>query len=337
MPSFLGLSLSPFLPGCANLQRDGGILKSVDAGVSWQFKNKIGEKDSLASGDISNLFFDPDNSQTIYLTTRGQGIFKSTDAGEVWQNTIVASGNVYRVAFHPLDRNRIYIAGFLAGAGAVYQTSDAGRNWQAIYTDPLKNYAVFDVSVDNFNPQIIYIITGWGGILKSFDSGQSWTKIQDLGAPGRHIFMDPKDSRRLWVDTFDKGVWFSSDAGASWQEIVLADLKDKTVTINQFMIDLSEPNNFYVAANSGLFYSRDSGATWQEVPQLVSEEALPVLTLALNPADKSEIFYATTGAVFKSRNFGASWQVNRIASPRPVSLIAVDPVNPNVVYLGLRR
>ena len=69
-----------------------GIYKSDDGGATW-------EKKGLESSDhISKIIVHPEDSNTIWVAAQGplwspggeRGVFKSTDGGETWTNTLSA-------------------------------------------------------------------------------------------------------------------------------------------------------------------------------------------------------------------------------------------------------
>ena len=87
----------------------GGLWKSIDRGFNWEL---IFEEPGAAS--IGNVEVSRENPDIIYLGTGeangaatsgaffGNGIYKSTDAGETWQNIgLPASEHIGRILIHP--------------------------------------------------------------------------------------------------------------------------------------------------------------------------------------------------------------------------------------------
>ncbi|MBK9053640.1 MAG: hypothetical protein IPL78_22880 [Chloroflexi bacterium] len=59
-----------------------GVHKSVNAGSSWTAQLEgLGTYGGL---EVTNLVIDPTNSQTLYISTWGDGVYKSTDGGQNW-------------------------------------------------------------------------------------------------------------------------------------------------------------------------------------------------------------------------------------------------------------
>jgi photosystem II stability/assembly factor-like uncharacterized protein len=63
-----------------------GILKSTDGGITWQTKNQ-----GLATLNIRTLVMSPRDSHLLYAGTNGSGLYRSTDAGEVWTHVPLIS------------------------------------------------------------------------------------------------------------------------------------------------------------------------------------------------------------------------------------------------------
>jgi photosystem II stability/assembly factor-like uncharacterized protein len=62
-----------------------GVFKSADGGLTWRVINQ-----GLATLNIRSLAMAPQNPQTIYVGTNGSGLYRSTDAGEIWTPVALA-------------------------------------------------------------------------------------------------------------------------------------------------------------------------------------------------------------------------------------------------------
>jgi photosystem II stability/assembly factor-like uncharacterized protein len=113
---------------------DGYIHKTVDNGKTWKV---VGE--GIISREKFKLWFDPNNSQTMYaMLTRTDiplFLYKSTDAGETWRNVSfdLQDANSYTITyealrFAPNSGKIIYIA---KAKERTYQSED-GEHWEVI-------------------------------------------------------------------------------------------------------------------------------------------------------------------------------------------------------------
>ncbi|MGH9482928.1 MAG: WD40/YVTN/BNR-like repeat-containing protein, partial [Terriglobales bacterium] len=237
------------------------------------------------------------------------------------------------------------------------------------------------------NPSIVWVGTGevdnrqsssWGdGVYKSLDGGATWRK---MGLPeSRHIgkiVIDPRDPNtvyvaalgHLWGSNPERGVYKTSDGGASWKRVLSVD--DNTGATDLAM-SARDPNLLFAAMyqrqrkgwgfngggpGSGLYRSSDGGATWTRLAQGLPAGELGRIGVAIYPGN-DQIVYAIVeadpptgrggrgasagprpparGGIFRSDNQGESWQHMSGLDPRPsyYSRIYVDPRNPDRVYI----
>ncbi|MCK5573268.1 MAG: hypothetical protein KAJ12_10930, partial [Bacteroidetes bacterium] len=94
----------------------GGLWKTVNGGQS--FASLVDDYDIISIGDITVAPSDPDilylgtgegnNSRSAYY---GNGIWKSTDAGETWTNMgLPESHHIGRILVHPTNPDVVYVA-----------------------------------------------------------------------------------------------------------------------------------------------------------------------------------------------------------------------------------
>ncbi len=139
-------------------------------------------------------------------------------------------------------------------------------------------------------PGVLWCGTLPGGLFRSTDHGDSWTIVHTLwehpkrtqwmggGAdwPGIHsIIVDPMNSRRLWVAVSTGGIWFSEDAGESWNqrgegmraEQVPPDLTHDPIAqdIHHLVQCPAAPERMWVQHHNGIFVSSDEGKTFREI------------------------------------------------------------------------
>jgi hypothetical protein len=218
-------------------------------GGVWRTKNALAGTphwEFLTSGlpvqTVGTLYADPNDASgnTIWLGTgepntcgsgcgAGIGLFKSTDGGDTW------SGPFGRSVFES------------RGIGAILVKPGDPNTMYASSTRAIRGYA--SVCCDG----VVSVVPGaakWG-LYKSSDGGQNWTFIHNgaatvAGCTGdqvevlngtpcsprgvRRVVFDPYDSNTLYASSYARGIWRSTDAGATWTQIKAALIASPTNT-----------------------------------------------------------------------------------------------------------
>ncbi len=132
------------------------------------------------------------------------------------------------------------------------------------------------------DPNLYYVGAASGGVWKSINGGITWKpvfeheKTSSIGA----IALAPSNPNFVWVGTGESkirnditdgaGVYFSSDAGASWKFMGLGDAGQ----ISSVIVDPKNPDTVFVGAighawgpnqERGVFRTTDGGKTWKKV------------------------------------------------------------------------
>ena len=121
----------------------GGVWKSVNGGTT--FKPVFDKVDVQSIGAVT---IDPTNPKTVWVGTGeswvrnsvsvGDGIYKSTDGGENWNNIgLKDSEHIARILVDPKDGNTVFACatGHLwddNNERGVYKTTDGGKTWRKV-------------------------------------------------------------------------------------------------------------------------------------------------------------------------------------------------------------
>ena len=188
---------------------------------------------------------------------------------------------------------------------------------------------VLAVDVHPSDPDTIYIGSAMGGVHKSTDRGRSWTPIfDDVGIlPIGAIEIDPTDPETIYVGTGEagplhyfllgNGVYKSTDAGATWNHIGLAD----SGTVGRIVVDPQDPNRVLVAAagrlmkgpdgSRGLYRSEDGGATWERVLYINPDTGIADLAFhsqsGIMLASAWEYRWGYDSGIWRSEDRGETW------------------------------
>jgi hypothetical protein len=263
--------LNAFRFGC-------GVLRSVDAGSSWQplATAELGPESGSTSA-IGSVYVDPatagSTSSTVVLVASTSGIFRSANSGQSWTSTytqwttsLVASGRDPNVLF----------AG-VAEVGLV-RSADKGLAWSTL---PLPSGLAANqilriqlatslaapgkvwMAVANFQRHL-------QGLWMWDDDAQSWTQLAANGLYDANrrlnfgdqaeydlvLAVDPRDASRLYLGGVR--LYRSVDGGDHFTQIAT----NVHVDWHAFRIDPSNPLHLVGGNDGGVFISNDGGDSW---------------------------------------------------------------------------
>jgi photosystem II stability/assembly factor-like uncharacterized protein len=267
----------------SDLQQGDGMYKSLDAGSTWQH---IGLSDTRAIGRIS---VDPHDARDVvvaalghpYGPNRERGIFRSSDGGKTWRNTLFVNADTgaITVARDP-QRSNILFAALLQtrrppwnvyppskGPGSgLYRSSDGGDSWAPVHGGfPTAELGRIGVAVAPTDSNRVYAIVDAkaGGLYRSDDAGQTWKlvdperRIWQRGWYFEEVSVDPRNRDMVYVS--NTALYRSSDAGATFTAIKGAPGGDD---YHMLWIDPSEPARMILASDQGTIVSVDGAQSW---------------------------------------------------------------------------
>jgi photosystem II stability/assembly factor-like uncharacterized protein len=147
----------------------GELYHSADAGLTWDLITS-----TQPISNVTNIVYDPVDSQMVYAATSGSEVWRSEDNGQTWQRIETDPPSLeYTVVFvEPVYHYRLIVPGL----DGYYHTSiDHGDTWQKFVPHGL---------VDNmhqflFTPEgqpVLYAASPTG-LMRSFDCGQNWSRM----------------------------------------------------------------------------------------------------------------------------------------------------------------
>ena len=289
----------------------------------------------------------PGDPLTYYMGTTGGGLWKTTDAGQRWQNVsdgFVGTGSVGAVAVAPSDARIVYLGmgehaprGVMTTHGdGVYRSNDGGKTWKHL---GLKHtHHISRIVVHPADPEVVFVAAQgqlYGpneerGVYRSTDGGASWERVlyvNDLTGASE-LSLDHSNPDVLYAAMWQhqrlpwqvvsggpgSGLYKSTDGGSNWTELTegLPDEKGKlSIAVAQ-----SDPNRVYALVESdsqrelgGLFHSADAGATWTRVSKdhRLVQRAWYYLESFVDPTD-ADVVYVLSASAMRSADGGKSWE-----------------------------
>ena len=150
-------------------------------------------------------------------------------AGKKWKTRGLEVISVYRMKYHPTNKNLLYGASADIGgvvsedAGVSYRIPKAGYNsWYDFAFDPANDQVAYGASgsLHDFpNEWHANAVTGNGGIYRSTNRGRSWTRLTPVDTNFNRQFLSvgyDARNRIIYGGTQEVGIAVSSNDGASW-------------------------------------------------------------------------------------------------------------------------
>jgi len=266
---------------------------------------------------VNAIAIDPSNPDILYVGTefysldRG-GLYKSTDAGDNWEQVLVKSAPINVIKVDPHNHDIIYAGSGLFYApvimGNLYKSNDGGKNW---FMTPLGDMVINTIAINPEHPEILYVGSGAPGVecatgvFKSVDRGTTWQWISEglpLDSPIVDIELDPSHTQMLYAATFDKGIFISRDGGEYWSLLGMSDYWAYDVTSSLLKKDgakmyapSSVVNQFYTGTASGLY--QYSGAGTGMITGVITDSSTGSgITGAQVVTDTGGVAYTVNGA-----------------------------------------
>jgi hypothetical protein len=174
-----------------------GLIRSSDAGRTWQPVSLLGERDfhvlEAAGTRVYGYGSDFESKEAALLV--------SDNGGQDWEERTPPEPLV-SLAIDPDDRNRVVAA----GEGGLYASTDGGAGWRPLSDEPgLIAWTARDT---------LFLVRPDGTVRSSSDAGQTWQMAGTVG--GRPAAFDNAGDELL-VALHDGTVKRSLDSGQSWQ------------------------------------------------------------------------------------------------------------------------
>lgn len=212
---------------------------------------------------------------------------------------------------------------------------------------------------------VYYVGAAGGGVWKTVDGGFTWKAIfeKEPTASIGAIAVDPQNPNVVWVGTGEsnprndmvtgKGVYMSTDAGATWKFMGLENVGQ----ITNVIVDPHDSNKVFIGAmgrvwttnpDRGVYRTSDGGKTWNRV--LFVNDKTGVSDLIMDGNNPMVLFAGmwefqrfpwyldnggTNSGIYRSVDGGTTWQ--RLSEGLPKGVVgrigvAAAPSNPQHLY-----
>jgi photosystem II stability/assembly factor-like uncharacterized protein len=224
----------------------------------------------------------------------------------------------------------IIIFAIIISISAVSNAFADDNNWTSNGPD---GGSVYTIAIHPINNQILYIGTIQNGIYKSTNGGMDWVHLDSdsLYEIIRVIRIHPLGRDTIYASTVE-GAYKSINSGETWSHFGPA-------LITEFRAFAIHPKNPAIMLLGGLgmiYKTTDGGNSWSDT---ITNQVGQDIEFALT--DSNLVYRATQNpfdghSIYRSYDIGESWQCihNDFDSAGVVYDMAVDPVNPQIIYLA---
>jgi photosystem II stability/assembly factor-like uncharacterized protein len=164
-PGIETLAVAPGPPRAVYGLTCGGLVRSTNRGKTWRMTGAGLPALSCGNGLPDGLAVDPVDPRRLYVATKTQGVYVSTDAGATFRamNRGLVTGGVATILIDPTDRNHLFAG--VAGKGVFHWQATLGR-WAPL-NDGLPA-ALFQgvLALDPRHPSLLYAGTINQGIFR---------------------------------------------------------------------------------------------------------------------------------------------------------------------------
>ncbi|MGM0670385.1 MAG: VPS10 domain-containing protein, partial [Gemmatimonadota bacterium] len=338
-------------------QRPGTFYIAAASGHLWKSENHgltyevLFENEDVYS--IGAVAVAPSNPDILYLgsgeannsrsTYWGDGVYKSTDAGETWTNVgLPESHHIGRIVVHPTDPDIVYVAalGHLYSENperGLYKTTDGGDSWDLVLAHEARGKAigVVDVVMDPTNPDILYAATfdkvrvPWsydlGGpgsrVWKTTDGGDSWEMLTN-GLPGGML-------GRIGIDVYHR------DPNILY--LTVENANKEGMSDEERLRELESHESSQGMIGGEVYRSDDAGASWRKTHadslDIGGGPAYYYGQIIIDPNDP-DVVHVLSAASWGSFDGGKTWERRPLGFGGDDHALWIDPENSDYMILG---
>ena len=317
------------------------------SGLNWRFIGPFrGGRVDAVSGVIGR-------PHEFYFGHVNGGVWKSIDAGRVWQPVFDSQpvASIGALAVAPSAPDVIYVGSgestlrdSVGYGNGVYKSTDAGKTWTHLGLDATQH--IGKIAIDPRNPDVVFVAAighlyasnPERGVFRSRDGGRTWQRVlhtnDDVGAV--EVVIDPTDSNVVYAGLWNTrrppwftyaptngpggGIYKSTDGGNTWQQLTNG-LPPRNIGRTGIAVSPSNPQRLYAVVDC---LELEPGAA---PPAATAPDTRP--TTSTSPQQ---------GGFFRSDDAGASW--TRLSNDPALwgrgwyfEKVAVDPHDADVVYV----
>lgn len=291
------------------------ILRSTDGGTTWtNIPNGMDHPFKFSAIRVSPNF---GNDNTLFVATRGGGVYQSLDRGNSWQrfSTGLPKGNLIVTKLEIAGSKGVdgYVLFLSDVNGTLFRRPITQTDW--IQVQGPSAVAVIAASPDFTQDTTVITANASGNLRISTNGGTGWNDIGNpAGGAVYDIAIAPGGSREIFLATHS-GIFYSDDSGSTFTK-KLSNLP--AGAINNVAISpnyLTDRTVFCTSVTKAVYKSTDGGSNWT---LFNSGAVITKQTTALNEFSELQIsstfstdktvFLSAFDGLFVSTDGGSIWK-----------------------------
>lgn len=275
----------------------GGLLRSLDGGVTWTLLASSSTLSSTCSG-IHVVSGSSATSPAVIHWTGAASYKRSTNGGVTWTTPI--SSNCSSLAVDPANSQRVFVA--VNGSG-IRRSLDGGASFTTLSTGlPATGFTRIVLAQSRSAPDVLYAAYANGGssigFYRSADGGTTWTQLTNTPAFASpqawydmSVGVDPVNANHVYCGGVSPqyataGVIESTNGGQSWTEISAI---GGQIHPDQHWIAFAADNTPWFGCDGGVW--RRVGSSWVNCNATLG--AIQNYTINEHPNDANRIMVGT--------------------------------------------
>ncbi len=328
-----------------------GLYTSPDLGVTWTALDD-GTWPLLVVTDIA---VDPNDSQTILVSTDGAGINRTTNGGTSWDTGIGGTGALaaQSIRFAPGSSTELFSG---ATSLAVWKSSDGGDTFAESATG-ISELPLFAIASSPTDPQQIAVAfqgNNSGGVFSSSDGGATW--VVESAPPTRYSKVGYSPDGTLYAissgpsSVAPEGL-YRRESNGSWTslgpdqgDLYESDLASLRFSINDPNLILLGGSDFGVAGFAvTVWRSTNAGADWTKVYAGRDNDFTTDIEIVEDGTDQNMVASydgftdPNQGGAFNSTDGGATWNLAVTGLPdyARAPRLCTSLANPGTIWMSL--
>ncbi len=327
-----------------------GLYSSPDLGVTWT---------PLSDGTwplqvVTDIAVDPNDSQTILVSTDGAGINRTTNGGANWD---FGSGGTAALAaqsirFEPTSSTNLFVGTTSLG---VFKSTDGGDNFAGSSSgiSELSLYSIATSPVDPLQIAVAFQGNNSGGVFSSADGGVTW--LLESAPPTRYSKVGYAPDGTLYAissgpSTVAPEGLYRREANGSWTSLgpdqgplYESDLAALRFSNNNPSLILLGGADFGVAGNAvTIWRTLNAGGQWDKVYEGRGGDFTTDIEIVEDGTDQNMVASydgytePNLGGAFNSTDGGATWNLalNGLPDFARLPRLCTSPANAETIYMS---